>query len=95
MKPKTSSGYDSISPKLMQETIQGISSPLSHIINLSLEKGEVPDLMKSAKIIPVHKGGEMSSISNYRPISLLPTFSKVLERVVYKRLLWFSGLFFN
>jgi hypothetical protein len=86
MKPKTSSGFDSISPKLLQGTIQGISSPLTHIINLSLEKGEVPNLMKFAKVIPVHKGGELSSILNYRPISLLPTFSKVLERVVYKRL---------
>jgi len=89
MKCKTSSGFDSISPKLLQGTIVGISSPLTHVINLSLEKGEVPNLMKLAKVIPVHKGGETSSIVNYRPISLLPTFSKVLERVVYKRLLHF------
>jgi hypothetical protein len=86
MKPKASSGFDSISPKLLQGIIRGISFPLKHIINLSLEKGEFPNKMKIAKVIPIFKSGESSSLVNYRPISLLPTFSKVLERIVYRRL---------
>ena len=86
MKPKTSSGHDNISPKLLQEIYQGILYPLTHIINLSLKHGCVPDQMKLAKVIPIYKSGDKQEIVNYRPISLLPTFSKILERIVYRRL---------
>ena len=60
--------------------------PLSHIFNLSLTTGNVPTNLKISKIIPVFKKGDPHQISNYRPISLLPCFSKILERIVYTRL---------
>ena len=56
--------------------------PLKSIINASLETGKVPSLWKVAKVIPLFKGGDKKNINNYRPISLLPAFSKVLEKVV-------------
>lgn len=86
LRPKLSSGFDSISPKLLKETHEGVVAPLLHIINLSLATGIVPDKTKIAKVVPIHKSGSKSMINNYRPVSLLPTFSKILEKIVYKRL---------
>ena len=56
------------------------------IINLSLEKGSFPEQLKVAKVIPLHKGGRKADIENWGPISILPIFSKILEKVVHKRL---------
>jgi Notch-like protein len=58
-------------------------------MNLSLSKGTVPDMMKISKTIPIYKSGDEHSLNNYRPISLLPTFSKILEKLMYKRLVNF------
>jgi hypothetical protein len=63
-----------------------LSRPLQHIFSLSLSSGIVPTQLKIAKVVPVFKAGDRSIMDNYRPISLLNTFSKVLERVVHNRL---------
>jgi hypothetical protein len=63
-----------------------IASPLTHIINLSISSGIVPDLIKIARVVPLFKSGDHRLQQNYRPISILPIFSKFLERVVYKRI---------
>ena len=86
MKPKTSQGHDHISTKLLKETIDLILIPLTHIINQSFISGIVPENMKIAKIIPIFKSGNQEIMNNYRPISLLPAFSKLLEKLVCKRL---------
>ena len=86
MKPKTSSGYDQISSKLLKQTILPIVDPLCHIINLSLSTGIVPSKMKIAKVLPFYKSDDPHILKNYRPISLLPSFSKILERIVHNRL---------
>jgi hypothetical protein len=64
-----------------------IASPLTHIINLSISLGIVPDLMKIAHVVPLFKSGDHRLFQNYRPISILPIFSKLLERVVHKHIL--------
>ena len=89
LKAKKSSGFDEISCYLVQLSSHLIIDPLTHIINISLSTGEVPTKMKLAKIVPVFKSGEHVTVSNYRPISLLPAFSKILERIMYNRLLHF------
>ena len=89
LESKSSSGHDNVSNKLVKEIIPCIAAPLSHIFNLSLQTGTVPDLYKVAKVIPLFKGGDKKNPDNYRPISLLPTFSKILEKIVYKRLIKF------
>ena len=66
-----------------------LAKPLCHIFNLSFNQGIVPLQMKIAKIIPIHKGGDRSSMDNYRPISLLSCFSKILKKIVCKRLTTF------
>ena len=67
-----------------------ISAPLVDIINLSLLKGIFQDKLKIAKVIPVYKAEDPSLFVNYRPISLLPVFSKLFEKVMYDRLVEFA-----
>ena len=66
--------------------------PLKHIFNLSLLNGVFPDTscsMKIARVIPLFKSGNTKEFSNYRPISLLPQFSKILEKMYHSRLMAF------
>ena len=87
LKPKTSSGHDNISAKFFKQVSVGLITPFVHVVNLSLTTGIVPLAMKKAKVIPIFKNsGEETIMKNYRPVSLLPVFSKVLERIVYNRL---------
>ena len=86
LKPKTSCGYDQISPKLIQKSASAISLPLTHICNISLQTGIFPSSMKLAKVVPIYKNKDETIFNNYRPISLLPAFSKIIERIAHKRL---------
>ena len=79
-------GPDNIGPKLIKEVTEILIDPLVHIFNLSLTTGVVPDKLKVAKITPVFKKGDPQLPSNYRPISLLTVFSKLLEKIMHKRL---------
>ena len=56
------------------------------MFNLSIEKGVFPDDLKIARVTPIYKGEDSRDVSNYRPISVLPCFSKILERIMYNRL---------
>ena len=78
-------GYDNIPMSLIKESIHIISEPLAHIINLSIAYGIVPDQMKIARVIPLFKADDQS-FTSYRPVSVLPSFSKFLERIIYNRL---------
>ena len=86
MKSKTSSGHDSISTKLIKQSINNIIEPLTIIINKSLSTGIIPNQLKIAKVIPIHKQSDKKLLNNYRPISLLPAFSKIFEKVVFNRI---------
>ena len=66
-----------------------ITKPICIIINGSFSSGVFPDRLKLAKVIPLHKQGATDVPSNYRPISLLSIFSKVIEKLMYKQLLEF------
>ena len=59
------------------------------MINTSIESGHVPYTMKLAKVIPIYKSKDKQMLNNYRPNSLLPIFSKILEKVIYQRLVNF------
>jgi len=63
-----------------------ILSPLTYIFNKILSSGIFPDRLKYSEVQPLFKNGEKTKISNYRPISLLPSFSKIIEKIIYKRL---------
>ena len=81
-----SAGHDRIPISIIKQSIQIIAEPLAHIINLSITRGIVPDQMKIARVVPLFKAGDRSLFTNYRPVSILPSFSKFLEKVVYSRL---------
>ena len=86
MKPKLSQGHDNISTKIMKAGIIEVAKPLTYIFNLSLSSGIVPKQLKVATIEPIHKAGDRGLFNNYRPISILPAFSKLLEKVMATRL---------
>jgi len=85
-KLRTASGPDGISSIMLRNTSSSIVPSLSSLFNLSLRSGCVPSDWISSNVIPVHKSGNQSLVSNYRPISLLSLVSKVLERIVHNRL---------
>ena len=89
LKPKISSGADFISNKLLKQIAPIIITPLHHLINLSLVTGYVHQDLKLAKVIPVFKDGDKHEFTNYRPISLLSSFSKLIEKVVSRQILGF------
>ena len=79
-------GCDQIPSKLIKKVVDVIKVPLTHICNLTFNTGIFPIDLKISKIIPLYKQGTKSNTSNYRPISLLPVFSKVIERLIYNQL---------
>jgi hypothetical protein len=83
LKTKNSPGYDGISTNLLKINSCFISSPLTYICNKSLSSGIFPD---RAVVKPLFKKGDRSNISNYRPISLLSSFGKVIEKIMYNQL---------
>ena len=86
---KRSSGFDNISTIILCSTIDEIVTPLAHIINQSFNTGIVPGNLKTVKVIPIFKSGDNTVLNNYRPISILPAISKVLEKLVCNRLVGF------
>ena len=86
---KSSSGHDGISNKLLKLLSSSIAYPLSIIFNQSILTGIYPDKMKLAEVIPLYKGKDSDEIINYRPISLLITMSKVIEKLIYQRTIKF------
>ena len=86
LKPNKSVGYDNIPLDTVLLSLPYIADCLSTIINKSFYQGTVPDLLKIAKVCPIHKKGDKSDVSNYRPISILPCFSKIYEKLVHNRL---------
>ena len=71
---------------ILKKITDFIVDPLLHICNLSFSKGVFPDVMKIARVIPLFKSGYKHVFTNYRPVSLLPQFSKIFERLFNNRL---------
>ena len=78
-------GEDGFTPWLIKEFKLPLCHPLEYIFNLSLTTGTVPNSLKTAKVVPLFKKGDVFTMSNYRPISLLSIFNKILEKIVYVR----------
>ena len=85
----SSPGWDNFQSNVIKDTSDLLLLPLTHLLNLSITQGVFPDELKLAKVIPIFKSGDSAQIGNYRPVSVLPVFSKVLERVMYVRLFSF------
>ena len=86
LKPKHSCGHDGISTKLLKTCKHAICKPLTLIINQMLSTGIFPDNLKIAKVIPLFKKGDKALFDNYRPISILPSISKIFERIIFDQM---------
>jgi hypothetical protein len=83
---KRSEDYNGPSMHFLKTLTLQLIKPLTHIFNLSFSQGVVPSQLKIAKVVPIFKSGDPLLIDNYRPISLLSNFSKILEKIVCNRL---------
>ena len=82
---RKSAGRDNIKADLIKCVANEIVKPLAIIFNMSLSNGIVPDELKIAKVVPIYKKENPEIFGNYRPVSVLPCISKILERIVYNR----------
>ena len=87
LKRKKSTGVDGLPAGMLKDCRTMISKQLCYILNLSIKTGTVPALWKIAKIVPIHKKGSAADPANYRPISVLPILSKLLEKAVHSQLI--------
>ena len=85
-KANKSPGYDDVLPKIVKSVIHTIAEPLSTATNVSFDQGTFPDALKLAKVGPISKSDDRTIVSNYRPVSVLSVFSKIYEKVMYRRL---------
>jgi len=98
LKTKTSSGFDELSTALLKSIIHEIKEPITFIINQCIRTGIFPDLLKISKVIPLFKKNNEQLFDNYRPISLLPSISKIFEKVLHTQISEFfedNNLFFG
>ena len=84
--PKKSVGPHSIPIKFLKIVADIVAIPLCNIINLSFAQGIFPEMLKIAKVIALFKSGSTEEMNNYRPISLLPIFDKIIEKLMHKQL---------
>ena len=83
---KSSEDINGLSMKVIKNIVDVIKKPYAHICNLSLKTGIFPNDLKIAKVLPLFKSGDKSEVSNYRPVSILPQLSKVIEKLFEIRL---------
>ena len=80
-------GPDNLPPNLIKDSLNILAEPLAFLINLSLSTGMFPNEWKVARVVPVYKNGATDRLENYRPISALPVVSKIIEKIIHRRLI--------
>ena len=84
-------GVDEMPPGMLKDIREYIADLLCYILNLSLETATVPSKLKIARLIPIHKSGSRKPPENFRPISVLPVLSKLLEKYIHRQYMDFFG----
>ena len=79
-------GHDRISAKIIKLGKNHLTQPLTHLANLCISSGTFPDILKKSVVKPIYKSGDKHQVVNYRPISILPVISKILEKIIHERL---------
>ena len=83
---KNTSDYNGLSMIVIKNVVLNIAEPITFIYNMSLYHGYFPQRIKISKVMPIHKSGHKHIFTNYRPISQLPQFSKILQKISYIKL---------
>ena len=83
---KTAPGIDGLTGHILKLLSSVIVRPLVHLTNLCLQEGKFPENLKNALVIPIYKSGDKTLPQNYRPISLISNISKIIERILHKRI---------
>ena len=86
LKNKTSSGIDGISNQLLKSAKNDLVKPITTIVNQMIVTGIFPDNLKILRVIPLYKAKDQTLLSNYRPIALLPSISKIFEYVLLEQI---------
>ena len=87
-------GIDTIPPKILVSLNESIFEPVTNIINMMVSEGCFPDQAKTSSVTSAYKKGERTLKTNYRPISILPAVSKLLEKFMFKQMSnYFENLF--
>ena len=86
LKLKNATGIDGLPARLFKDSAVVIADRVTHLVNLSIKSGKVPSEWKQAKVVPLFKSGNKDDLDNYRPISILPILSKILEKAVFHQL---------
>ena len=89
----TSSNVSNIPPRILKHVKEIIAGPIAEIVNRSMEQGVFPGSLKTANIVPIYKAGDAQFVSNYRPIAILPTMSKIFEKCIANKLINFFSKF--
>ena len=92
---KKATGLDNLSPKILRMTSDVLAKPITNIVNCMVKTSVFPDVLKIARVTPVHKKNDTLTIENYRPVSILPAISKVFERTIGEQLVEFFDHIFN
>lgn len=93
LKTKSAPGWDNIPTRFLKLAEKEVVPIITHLSNLCFNKGVFPKLLKESIITPVYKNGDGEDVNNYRPISVLPAISKIIEKLINKRLLCYLNDF--
>ena len=85
IEPSKSPGIDNINGKFLKDGAPHLANPITQLFNLSIKLSEFPELCKIAKLKPLYKKGNKLKPENYRPISLLPSISKIFEKIIHNQ----------
>ena len=86
LNPKKAAGYDTIPPKVLKDTVKELQAPLSNLFNTCVEGNIFPSDLKYANVSPLFKKDDNTNKENYRPISILPSISKIFERLMFQQI---------
>ena len=95
LKNNSAAGHDGIGPKVIKTLRHKLVPILTHLISIIFATGVFPDIFKRAVVTPIHKAGSRSMVDNFRPISVLPVVSKIVEKALHRRLLIYMNRHLN
>ena len=83
LKRNKAAEFDDLNSNIIIDVYDSLKNIILHVFKISIQQGIFPDCLKIAKVTPIFKTGDKDNVSNYRSITILPVFSKVLERIMY------------